>query len=140
MSVLNDRVEELSKYVVRLLITGNTPDRVNEGMTGIVNSRLNDVIQCYSIRRYFVAESVVHVFCQTVCHPVFVLCEVWEVIKGSEARIRRYLVRCSHFDNTDNTDNTSMRFATGFCISIRSSWQGVYQQTCFQLPRSDNDA
>ena len=78
---MNECMNEMAKYLedfVSLFISGDGPDGHDEGMTGIVDAGLNDVVQRESRWRRKVAKIGVDFPGQTFRHPVVMLKKRWK--------------------------------------------------------------
>ena len=75
------------EHFISLLVTGDCPDGHNEGMSRVVHSSLNDVVEGVAGRRHPVAQGSVNGGGQAFRHPVVVL-KVEQWIRNASDKLR----------------------------------------------------
>jgi len=91
---LDDGVKKISEDLVGLLITGNSADGHDEGMSGVVHTGLDDAVEGASRGSDLVAELGIDLRGQALGHPVVVLAEVGVILFGRVL----LLPQVCHFD------------------------------------------
>merc|ERR1719295_141754 len=94
VTAVNDGVKKISENLVGLLITGDTADRHDEGMSGVVHTGLDDAVEGASRGSDLVAELGIDLRGQALGHPVVVLAEVGVILFGRVL----LLPQVCHFD------------------------------------------
>jgi len=91
---INDGVKEIGENLVGLLITGDGADGHDEGMSGVVDTGLDDAVEGASRGSDLVAELGIDLRGQALGHPVVVLAEVGVILFGRVL----LLPQVCHFD------------------------------------------
>jgi len=94
VTAVNDGVKKISENFVGLFISGDTADRHDEGMSGVVHTGLDDAVEGASRGSDLVAELGIDLRGQALGHPVVVLAEVGVILFGRVL----LLPQVCHFD------------------------------------------